>query len=78
MDLKNLKPHEFARLKKNVAIELARITLASADFSQDLDLLTEAQLDAYLFVEMLWYDGELTYGQLWAMCPRHLLAADSF
>ena len=70
--LLSVKPHELAALKKQVAIEMARQTLEGADFSRGDELLTESQRDAYDFIEMLYYDGEITYGQLWSMCKlRH-------
>jgi hypothetical protein len=47
--------------------------LADADFSCGLDLLTEAQRHAYAYIETLYYDGELTYRELWAMCPMNPL-----
>lgn len=65
--------YKLQRIKRLVAIELARKILASADFSLGLELLTEEQQDAYLFVEGLYYDGRLRYDELWAMCPKNPL-----
>lgn len=63
-----MKPHEFARLKRAVALDLARKTLKDADFSQGDENLTEEQRSAYMWLEMLWYDEEITYRELWDIC----------
>lgn len=60
---------ELAHMKTLVGIEMARKILASANFAHGLDLLTQEQRDAYEFIEALYYEGEITYRQLWAMCP---------
>ena len=54
-------------------LELARKTLSTADFSQGLELLTDEQREVYYWIEMLYYDGEITYKQLWDLCPRNPL-----
>ncbi len=60
--------HEFERLKRAVALDLARKALENADFSQGLDLLTEEESSAYLWLELLFYDGELSYREFNALC----------
>lgn len=68
-----MKPHELEILRREVALELARKALETADFSCGLDRLTADQLDVYDWLEMLYYDGEISYGQLWALCPSNPL-----
>ena len=64
---------QLVRMKKLAALALAKKILSTADFSHGVEKLTEEQLDVYNFIEMLYYDGEITYRELWAMCPRNLL-----
>lgn len=71
--LDSMKPHELERLKRAVAIELARKALESADWSRGYESLTENQRSAYDWLESLYYDGEITYRELWALCPRYPL-----
>lgn len=61
---------EFEKLKRDVALEMCRIALSTADFSLGMDLLTEEQHHWYCWLEALYYDGEITYGQLWERCPK--------
>lgn len=65
--LEGMKPHEFEALKRAVALTMMRDTLASADFSCGVEKLTESQLEAYEYAEMLYYDGEWSYGDLWSL-----------
>lgn len=68
-----MKPHELERIKRAVALELARKTLSRADWSRGYESLTEEQRAAYDWLEALYFDGEISYGQLWALCPRNPL-----
>lgn len=61
---------EFERLKRSVALEMARKALEKADFSLGTELLTEDESLTYAWLEMLFYDGEISYYELWACCPR--------
>jgi hypothetical protein len=70
-----MQAHELEKLKREVALELARKTMENADWSRGYESLTEEQKSAYDWLESLFYDGEITYGQLWKMCPRYPLPA---
>ena len=54
-------------MPREVAFAKVRALLADADFSRGDALLTPEQLTAYNWLEMLYYDGEITYRQLWKL-----------
>jgi hypothetical protein len=65
---------ELARLKTAVAIEYCRQILSTADMSNEgCHKLTDEQNEALDFLTVLYYDGEITYGELWRMMPKNPL-----
>ena len=68
-----LQSYELERLKRAVALELARKAMSTADWSCGYKSLTEEQRAVYDWLEALYYDNEITYGQLWSLCPHYPL-----
>ena len=60
---------DLEKVRRLVALEWAKKILQSADFSS-MQTFSEEQEWAWMVVESSYYDGLITYGQLWDMCPK--------
>lgn len=69
MGMTPLDYEELRRINREAAFDMVRKILSTADFSRGCELLDEEQKDAYDWLEMLYYDGDIGYYELWSFCP---------